>query len=327
MQIRRTFVIYMMIVNTLLFLFLFAFSTFDEQQSTYDCLSNKMYFANILRIYDPININWDNPLFNDNCRVSYELNENSRVVLKDTTNWRPPMLEGYYPEGGENEPIAVVGKNVTDILIAENGQKFLEYYGQRYRVTGVVGTEYITSCDDVIILFSTEVCDYGKGVYLIDSADPGCINRIEDYFKENSLETKIERGNIKGTARLTKTSYFFRMFYIEAAVLTGLTLLAFGNQWNERRERIRVIYFIHGLPVIRIVLLEMLETIFANIVAFCFALSLTALIGIYEVKMLEKLIWVGCAVLGLSLVIIVVNALFDAQHLQTERGKNGMRGR
>lgn len=327
MRLKRTSALYMTIVNTLLFLFLVAFATFEEQQSAYDCLSNKMHFNNVLRLYDPENVNWDNPLFDDNCRVSYELNENSRVILKDSTNWSPPMLEGYYPEEEEkNESIAVVGKNVTDILIAENDKKFLEYEGQRYRVTGVVGAEYVTSCDDAIILFNTQVRDYGKGTYLIDSEDSDCINRIEDYFKENSVETKIERGSIKGTARLTKTSYFFRLFYIEAAVLTGFTLLAFENQWNGRRERKRMVYFIHGFPVIGIVLSEMIATIFANIVAFCLALLLSALIGVYEVKMLKKLILICCVVLGISLAMIITNALLGAQNSRTETGRNRSKG-
>lgn len=301
--------LYMAVVNTLLFLFLFAFISFDEQQTAYDYLSNKLYFENLLLLHDPENVNWNHSVFSNNCRVSYELNEKYRFILKDTTNWVPPMLEGAYPNGAEGEPVAVVGKNITDTLIIENGQNYLDYHGQQYRVVGVIGTDYFTSCDDMTILFGGHIGDYEKGVLFIDSPDSNCINRIEDYLNENAFGTKTERGNIKGTARLTKTSYFFRMFYIEAALLAGLTLVAFGNQWNKKREKIRIVYFIHGLPLFREILLEMVETVFANIFAFFFAIFVTAQIGIYGNTALERMFAIGGMLLGVSLVMIILNFL------------------
>ena len=153
MRVIRKSLVFYFFINIAIYILLTGFLLYFEKQTDYDLLSNQLYYDNILLIYNGGNIDWTDVGDSEQYRVYVEVNPNCRALIKDTSKWTPPMLTGYYPKE-EMGAVAVIGQNVEkEIYPAVNGVQWIHLIGQEFRVTGVVGAEYATSCDDLIILF------------------------------------------------------------------------------------------------------------------------------------------------------------------------------
>ena len=96
-------------------------------------------------VYNGHSINWADIEIPEQYRVYIEIDPNCRGLIKDTSKWTPPMLSGNYPQEASNA-VAVIGKNVEKATYRDaEGNQWISYIGEEFRVTGIVGAEYASA--------------------------------------------------------------------------------------------------------------------------------------------------------------------------------------
>ena len=88
----------------------------------------------------------------------------------------PPLLSGRFFTEEEclaDHPLAVIGSNYKESLVARNGKQYLEYRDRDYEVIGIVGLSAASPIDDVVFvnLGSLTPSDQLNGIFYIDCSD------------------------------------------------------------------------------------------------------------------------------------------------------------
>ena len=292
------------VMNSAVYIMLTAFFIYSEKQTNYDRLSNQLYYDNILLVYNGGNIDWTKKEYAQQYRVYVEVNPNCRALIKDTSKWTPPMLSGVYPE--EVEMASVIGKNVEKMTDRDTqGNQWISFGEQKFRVTGVVGAEYATSCDDLVILFGMQ---FEEGAledipYIVDVETQEGAQEIAESLTTEHPEIRIQQGSIKGTARLTKSAYFYRLLYIELLFITVFSLFIFGKFRHDKYKGNYKVYQICGLPLIYILLKTEIEILITNILSLLTASGVGYFMGLLTGDQLKKLIWITIGITMLSSVL------------------------
>ena len=326
MKLFKRSLIYMIMINTIIYLLLIAFVSYEAKQTDYDRLSNQLYFDNILILNNAQAVNWEQKLFKGAYRVSVEINEYCRALIIDTSSWTPPMISGYYPSASEDGLKAVVGKNIySKKVIEENGANWISLLNQKFEVTGVVGTDYITSSDDVVILFGINFDDLNSlgETIVIDGEDAKYIDYISKNLAIENPEVVVHRGNTKGTARLTKSSYFYRLLYIETVFLVALTLIIFSKHAYKQYDNTRQVYSLLGIPISQVIMCELEEVLIANLIAIVISVLTGNLMGIFEMSQLNSVLWHGTVVTLFSCALVFIFLLIDSVHDVNKVHKTG----
>ncbi len=326
MKLFKRSLIYMIMINTIIYMLLIAFVSYEAKQTDYDRLSNQLYFDNILILNNAQAVNWEQKLFKGAYRVSVEINEYCRALIIDTSSWMPPMISGYYPSTSEDGLKAVVGKNIySKKVIEENGANWISLLNQKFEVTGVVGTDYITSSDDVVILFGINFDDLNplEETIIIDGEDAKYIDYISKNLAIENPEVVVHRGNAKGTSRLTKSSYFYRLLYIETVFLVALTLIIFTKHAYEQYNNTRQVYRLLGIPISQVIMCELEEVLIANLIAIAISVFIGNLMGIFEMSQLNPVLWHGTVVTLFSCTLVFIFLLIDSVHDVNKGHKTG----
>lgn len=309
MGTTRKLALFYFIINISIYILWTGFFLYSEKQTVYDRLSNQMYYDNILLIYNGKNIDWTDIGDSKQYRVYVEVNSNCRILIKDTSKWCPPMLSGYYPKE-EKGAVAVIGKNAKNMIYQDaTGNQWISFLGQEFCVTGVVGAEYATSCDDLIILFGAQCkeSDLENLIYIVDVKTKTDAQKIAKSLITRYPEIQIQQGSIRGTARLTKSSYFYRLLITELLFITFLSTFIFGKFRHKKYDMNYYVYPICGLPLFSILLKGALDILITNIIS----LLVTGSVG-YTGRLLTRsqfknVIWTS---LGITILSIILEAIF-----------------
>lgn len=302
MRITRKSVVFYFLINIVIYILLTGFLLYFEKQTNYDRLSNQLYYDNILLIYNGGNIDWTDVEESEQYRVYVEVNSDCRILIKDTSKWMPPMLEGYYPKE-EMGAVAVIGKNAGKMIYSDaKGNQWISFMGQEFRVTGVVGAEYATSCDDLIILFGAQFkeSELDNIVYIVDVKTQRGARKMEKSLIAEYPEIQIQHGSIKGTARLTKSSYFYRLLIIEVLFITTLSIFIFGKFRQKKYDMSYKVYQIYGLPLIFILIKGELEILVINIVSLLVTSGVGYFGGLLTRSQLENVMWISIGIIIFS---------------------------
>lgn len=281
--------IYISSLFALVYLLLILLFKYDETQTLYDRVSNQMYFENCL-IVDNITdqemalLEWDREAA---YRISVEINEHCRLILRDTSSWTPLMLSGYYPNLESDREVAgaVVGKNVFPIEGEGDGQpRTIDVFGKKINVIGILGPQYISASDETILLFGLVPRDFSLERYKIsiDSPSQKFIGTIEKQIKEECPECIVSNRETQGTARITKSSFFFMLIYIETIILAIFTLGFLVSYWHEKFDDTRKVFFLLGIPEVKVLANELSAMLLANIVGFLGAIIVGDILNIIK---------------------------------------------
>lgn len=295
-------------------MFLFSFFVYNEKQTMYDVLSNKLYFDKFLIVDSSNEIKWLDELFNEKCRIFIEINETCRALIMDNIKWIPPMLSGYYPTTSETGHKAVVGKSVYDnCFMDQNNTYFVEFIDQRFEVVGVIDSNGISSVDNSIILFGLNLSIDELSGYkvIIDTKYDKELNDVANKLKDNRPTIIFSYGQTSGTSRLTKTSFYFKLLYVQTFLLTVFTLVFWGHYWYNKYRLSRKTYFLLGIPPIRIISSELLEVLIVNVASFSNAFFVCLLLNILNSIQYKYVLFSGCFVSAFSFVLILVFFSFD----------------
>lgn len=298
-----------LIISIALYTILTGFLIYSEKQTNYDRLSNQLYYDNILLVHNGKNINWANQQFTEQYRVYVEVNSNCRILIKDTSKWTPPMLSGYYPKK-ETGPAAIIGKNVKKrTSLDAQGDSWIHIIEQKFRVTGIVGAEYATSCDDLTILFHAQLkkSSLENIIYIIDIKTKTGAQKIAKSLIAEYPEIQIQQGSIKGTARLTKSSYFYRLLTVELLFITLFTIFIFIRFKHEKYCQNYKVYQICGLPLTVILAKAEIEIIISNIVSLIITYGVGYFTGLPTNSQLKKLTWIA---IGITIFSCILESVF-----------------
>lgn len=289
-------------INIAIYILWTGFLLYSEKQTNYDRLSNQLYYDNILLVYNGGNIDWADEGDAEQYRVYVEVNSNCRALIKDTSEWTPPMLSGYYPKE-EMGAAAVIGKNAEKMTYPDaNGDQRIRFIGQEFRVTGVVGAEYATSCDDLIILFGAQLKESASDniTYIVDVKTQTGAQKMTKSLLAEHPEIQIQQGSIKGTARLTKSSYFYRLLIIELLFITVFSIFLFGRFRHKKYDMCYKVYQICGLPFIFILIKGELEILVTNMISLFVISGVGYFAGLRTRSQLENMIWISIGITLLS---------------------------
>lgn len=297
----------LLIIYLLIYIFIMTFVSYNNKQSTYDMISNRLYYDNGLKIKNPETINWNQMQFDKkNYGMYIELDQYSRVQMADTSKRNPPMIGGYYPQHSESIPKAVVGRNIYKYWVTEkNGKKWIRCLGQDFEVVGVVGTDYVSSCDELTILFGAKFNSHTEGKPVVmDAKDPKDLSAIADKITSKNPDIELQKNDLAGTARLTKNSYYFKLFYMETILLVGSAIILLGKlQWEKYRNR-RKVYFMLGIPTKRVIIYQTVEIVALNIISFIISIILGQLINVFQVSMFIQILQISLIVTFFSCISI-----------------------
>ncbi|GAU76552.1 hypothetical protein [Fusibacter sp. 3D3] len=319
-------ILYMIIINTIIYMLLIAFLSYEAKQTTYDRLSNQLYFDNILILNNAQAINWDKKSYKEAHRVYVEINPYCRALIKDTSDWIPPMRSGYYPSANGEGLKAIVGKNIYNTKVIEkNGAHWIECLDQKFEVTGVVGTDYITSSDDVVILFgfNFDALNLLEKTIVVDTEDAKYADLISKDLAVENPEVSVHRGTIKGTARLTKSSYFYKLLYTETIFLAILTLILFGKYLHEQYKNTRQVYMLLGIPLFRVITYEAAEVFLANFISVTVSVFIGDSMRLFETNPLGALLKISANVTLFSCALILIFFFIDRIHDANKAHKEG----
>lgn len=279
-----------------------TFFLYTEKQTIYDMLSNQLYYDNILLVYDGKNVDWNKIEENIQYRVYVEVGSNCRVLIKDTSRCSPPMLSGSYPIRQEGM-LAVIGKNREYLSKKDcDGNTWIEIGNQQFKISGVMGAEYSTSCDDLIILFGAQLSEeeLKNAVYIVDTRSQIGAKIIHRYLTTTYPELQIQQGELKGTARLTMNSYFFKILLVEI-IFSIFFLLHISSRFkHEKYSNNYKIYHILGLPSLAILGIEEIETIFLNFISLIVISTLSFGLGMLSRKYLIMIVFIFVGITMLS---------------------------
>lgn len=241
-----------------LYTLIFSFLIYRDKQTQYDQLSNQFYFDHILIVRGIDQKDIAELSDSVEFRVSLSLDQQTRLILKDSIKQIPTLREGNYPSDLTG-PVALVGRNIFKMTpVGRNGSQWIKAIGQSFPIVGVLGADYPTSCDDLTLLYGANLdsTNLRDSVLIIDVKSERGAQRLADQLRKRNPKIQIEEGRIKGVARLTKNGFFYRLLIQEGVFILLLSTL-FLSLFERRRLRNSVqIYRMEGLSLLPLFLRE-----------------------------------------------------------------------
>jgi hypothetical protein len=296
-------------------IFLLMLMTYSAKQTLYDELSNRLYSGNSVVLTDEQDADWIDLDMGKDYRLFVEFSPAYRVLIKNNSTWAPPMISGYFPSGDESELKAVIGKNMLDYTFEfGGGEKYIKFGEQNFKVTGVLGVDYATSCDDLAILFGMSFMpgDLRSADIILDADNEKTISNVKNAIIRDHPSVSAAYNSVKGSARLTKTSYFYKLLAIEAILLVAFSLLAFMRYRYESKKTTRYVYYLMGLSINKVVAKELISIIALNLLSTIAVALVVILLNLIELPQLKCLVLISMAVLLFSCLSLVLFFMMDS---------------
>jgi hypothetical protein len=306
----------------LLHLFLLLFLSYSVEQTLYDELSNRLYSENNVVLVDNQDVEWVNIHIEEEYRLFVELTNNCRALLKNTSSWMPPMISGYIPNAGDLGLKAVVGKNALNSVVEIEEKKYFKFQSCFYEICGVVGVEYPTSCDDLIILFGVDFSPHDlRGMELIlDADDERSVSAVKNIITSTFPSVSLFNGVLKGSARLTKGSFFYQLLEGEAMILVALSLMSLMKYLHEKKKATRYTYCILGVLPHKIIIREIAGVFVLNLLAVMAVIILAPLLNVVGFEQFNLILVVGMSVTMFSCLSKVLLFVLDSFSSRTNKG-------
>ncbi len=187
-----------------------------------------------------------------------------RVIYGKGNYPKPHMLDGHFFTDDEiisKEKTCVVGSKVLERILEENGEKYVEAYGDKFRIIGTMGLETASDLDLIIIFNWGGYYDNDKAIltkYMIDSDFYGRADEVfnaiwaqlENFKKDHE---EIEFENIYYENNIRGFEYYSRHLYFWATVLVALNLIIVSARYSSRNIRVVAVNRMVGVPTAGII--------------------------------------------------------------------------
>lgn len=193
------------------------------------------------------------------------------LYLSDDPKNSPNILEGRYFKKEDfvsNTPVAVIGKDIANRTIKENGKEFLMINNLKYRVIGIMGGEDSLSNNKFIVNLNSYLLNYEKVIDMNDFYQVEWINYSTE-VKFSELKEKIKNIDSNGiliedNSRTIKNPIMnyikYRAIYIIIIVavflLNIISITAYYINKNEKKTGVLKALGITNRIIIRKIVLE-----------------------------------------------------------------------
>lgn len=159
-----------------------------------------------------------------------------RFLKSNDEEWSPPILEGKFFPVETNKTQAVVGKNLINIIKEVDGKNVISFDNKYYEVIGIMGEEFTSRIDSLILLTSDKIPSVENQNIVIDSSNKCTIKKISNAILSQENCELIEKEYL-GLNRLVKSDFFSGFFSIYSILVVIFSILVYGRYWFEKEKR------------------------------------------------------------------------------------------
>lgn len=171
------------------------------------------------------------------------------IYFKGNVKNKPEILQGRYfneDDFNQNKKVAIIGKELLEDVIKENGKEYYYIANDNYEVIGVLGNQKKESGNDYSVYINLDALlnkdsFYLKGSYSIDAAlnSREMFNKIKDKYQDtNIIVAEDETKNTTTTGTILKENLKSKMaFIIEVVGTFILSTVCVTEYWIKNRKK------------------------------------------------------------------------------------------
>lgn len=224
------FISLILILNILLMLIF----KYKHSQTYIQELSNQLYSKNSIEFIDSnVNKSIDILQNENNYRLFVELDDTFRFFKSNDENWSPPIFEGNFFSTEISGKNAVIGKSLIKNIQKVNGIDVIKFNNEYYKVIGIMGENFPTRIDSLILLSSDKIPKINNSKIIIDSNNKSLIKRVTKIISSENGFKLLEKEDL-GLNKLVKTDFFSNFFLIVSILVVMFSILVYIRYWFEK---------------------------------------------------------------------------------------------
>ncbi|WP_198023102.1 hypothetical protein [Paenibacillus zanthoxyli] len=218
-------------------------------------MSNNLYTGQHAAIVSPEASRWaKESLPQADYTIFVEFDDSNRLVLANPGGWAPPMLSGEFFADTEQGRKAVIGKEMIPYTQEISGSRYIDFGGNNYEVTGMLGAAYGSSADYLVLLHNpdfTVVPPESKMV--VDSSEPSVVSQTVRRLMEQNPNVRLLESERQGLFRTAQVPLLYRLLVVEFYFLLLVSVVAFNRYWYETEKKYIFVSKLLGVSESRIV--------------------------------------------------------------------------
>lgn len=258
---------------TVVFLFILSAANYDRKQEDLILISNNYYSEYHKTIYDSNIERWMKLEPDVGCRLFIEYNDMIHIFLGGGS-WHLPCAEGSFFSEDIKSGQAVIGKNVLQNTKSEGGRRFLTVFGQDYEVTGVLGADFSSKSDSLVLLNNIQIPKQDRYKMIIDGDSERAVRKQTDKIRKEFGGLTAGESRMEGMVSLTGTLLFQRLLHANMMVLAAGAMVSFMIFWNRVKAPEFYVLSMLGIPGRRICALFLAEAVWRQLLALIIGLLL-----------------------------------------------------
>lgn len=163
--------------------------------------------------------------YHDSTYIYRHFNDNLRALYLLSNEYHLPVMTGRFfrhDDFSSNDRLAVVGDNHIPSLLEREGQNYIYYENQMYKVIGVLDSEYNKKLSDLLIVnlssLSIEKLGSAEGYWVLDGDMKHVIEDLANAgVLDNLKQIQVEANNIFGSRDISR--YINYVLYVFLALL------------------------------------------------------------------------------------------------------------
>lgn len=316
--------IYITMVFIMLYLVFYVFQTYLMKQEKFHELSNELYTNHYASLFSNGENKWlENPSNKENYRVFVEYNDTFRLLLINTGNWTPPLISGQFFTGNNKENEAVVGKEMLSYIEKDiNGNDFIDFEGEAYLVSGIMGASFASSSDYIVLLHKPNPLPLSSdSKIIVDSNTKSTVLSIVDSITKSDNSVKVIESSQKGVARTTNIPFIYRLLVYQFYFLLLISVISIVRYWYEKEKKVTTVMFILGISKQRINIQIFIRILMDILISGVVSILLLQTFDPQSFLLLKEMIFVILAFILISWILISVVLVSD--YLYSKRGVTG----
>lgn len=217
---------------TVVFLFILSAAYYDRKQEDLILISNNYYTEYHQTLYDGNIERWMELNPDGGCRIFVEYNDMIHFLL-DGGSWHLPLAEGSFFSENTKSAQAVIGKNVLRNTKSEGGMRFLTILGQEYEVTGVLGADFSSKADSLVLLKNIQIPKQDRYKIIIDGDSERAVRKQTEKIRREFGGLATGESRLEGTVSLTGTLFLQRLIHANMILLVACAIVNFMLFWSR----------------------------------------------------------------------------------------------
>jgi len=289
----------------LLGLLLLSYLNYQASQERQVLIGNRLYSAWSLEVVGEKT--WEKmiELLPRNSRVFFEHTEDGNIrTFYQRGNWKPPMVTGNFFDGASTSTTAVVG-----IYFANQNEEYIEIGGVRYDIIGVIGAEFPSTLDRLVLLNALP-----ENLPILNIVLDA---RGEENFSEIRNELEVLNRLAENTPEeFIGSQELTRVVRQNVIILIMILSVLLGYVYAQLTSKKSTAYYLIGLSRLKILFKSGIELLVLTFETFLVIFILDALFG-QEVFVVNLHLY-----LGLILIILMSYTVSYLLKITVLKGEN-----